>query len=84
MTMSPEEHKKRVVAFVNQIPDAVMSPPYFSREEGKKGLEEALYSVNELRCWPDSDIELDSETVLAAWKLVEAVRRKRFPKELSM
>ena len=47
-------------------------------------LAEALHSVSELGLWPDQVDAVSEAQALMCWRIVERLRRERFPEDLRM
>lgn len=74
MDRDPTEHRRQVLRFI----EGVMCDPIYPRS-----IEDALYAYNELGLWPD-DVTVSAEQAIMCWRLVEALRKAKFPEELRM
>ena len=56
----------------------------FTTPELKGNLASALYSMNELRLWPDYIDSVSEEQAILCWAIIEKLRIQEFPAELQM
>ena len=71
--MDTETHKKQVISFFDGV-----NPPIIP------DLNKAIYTLSELRLWPDDVDAISKDQVLMCWKVVEILKAKRFPENLKM